>query len=388
MTKHFTGRNRICLYRIGRFVLFSILACPHKLSSRTQEFVFFQKKWYTYRLRKTKMSFDDIFGNKRIKHILTSYLRNDIVPHSVIFSGPRSSNLMEFALGFAKALNCLNSSNDFCDQCTHCIEASHDSFLDLRIMEPDGQFYKKEQIGDIVEDNYKKPLKANLKVYILNEAHRMNENAANSFLKVLEEPALSNVFILLTDNLDALLPTIKSRCQILKFSPLSKTEIQEYFMKQGDDEETAKLKSYLSQSNLESVMTADFSTFMKKRRDGLDMLTALLQNKGAETILLDLFNRSRSREKFLEYFREQVNLLSLLLRDIMVLSIDPESSYIINVDYKENLMKLRPYIKINELLSLIRKMEYLLRDIQRNLNTKVLILEFMKCYTGIEAYNV
>lgn len=334
------------------------------------------------------MSFDDIFGNKRIKHILTSYLRNDIVPHSVIFSGPRSSNLMEFALGFAKALNCLNSSNDFCDQCTHCIEASHDSFLDLRIMEPDGQFYKKEQIGDIVEDNYKKPLKANLKVYILNEAHRMNENAANSFLKVLEEPALSNVFILLTDNLDALLPTIKSRCQILKFSPLSKTEIQEYFMKQGDDEETAKLKSYLSQSNLESVMTADFSTFMKKRRDGLDMLTALLQNKGAETILLDLFNRSRSREKFLEYFREQVNLLSLLLRDIMVLSIDPESSYIINVDYKENLMKLRPYIKINELLSLIRKMEYLLRDIQRNLNTKVLILEFMKCYTGIEAYNV
>jgi DNA polymerase-3 subunit delta' len=334
------------------------------------------------------MSFDNLFGNKRIKHILTSYLRNDIEPHSMIFSGPRSSNLPDFARGFAKALNCLNSSHDFCDRCTHCIEASHDSFLDLRTMEPDGQFFKKEQITFIVEDNYKKPLKAEHKVFILNEAHRMNENSANAFLKVLEEPAVSNVFILLTDNLDGLLPTIKSRCQILKFSPLSKTEIKDYFVKQGDDEETAKLKSYLSQSNMESVLTADFNAFMKRRQGGLDMLSALLQNRDVEGILLDLFKRSRSRDKFLEYFRQQVNLLSLLLRDIMVLSIDPQSRNIINVDYKENLMKLKEYITINQLLSLIRKMEYLLRDIQRNLNTKVLILEFMKCYTGVEAYHV
>jgi hypothetical protein len=106
--------------------------------------------------------------------------------------------------------------------------------------------------------------------------------------------------------------------------------------------------------------------------------------------LLALFKLSRSREKFLEYFREQVNLLSLMLRDIMVLLIDPSNQNIINVDYKENLMTLSRYITIDKTLFLIRKMEYLLRDIQRNLNTKVLILEFIKSYTNssTEAYDV
>jgi DNA polymerase-3 subunit delta' len=338
------------------------------------------------------MGFDDLFGNKRIKHILTSYLRNDIVPYSMIFSGPASSNLLGFARAFAMSLNCLNSKADFCGECRNCIEASHDSFPDLRVLHPDGQFYKKEQITFLVEDNYQRPLKGNRKISIITDAHHMNVNSANAFLKVLEEPSLSNVFILLTDNLSGLLPTIKSRCQILKFSPLARREIKEYFEQRGDDPETARLKSYLSQSSMESVLTANFDEYMKKRAEILRVLSALLQDRGVENVLLDLFNRSRSRDKFVDYFKEMVNLLSLMLRDILVLSIDPENRNIINVDYKENLMALSNYITIEKTLFLIRKMEYLLRDIQRNLNTKVLILEFIRSYSGKivdnEAYDV
>lgn len=334
------------------------------------------------------MGFDELFGNKRIKHILTSYMRNDIVPRSLLFSGPPSANLMKFARSFAQALNCLELKDDFCGKCQHCIEARHDSFLDLRILEPDGVFYKKEQIVELVEDNSKKPMKGAWKVYILDNADQMNSNSANAFLKVLEEPALSNVFILVTGNHSSLLPTITSRCQILKFSPLSRAEIKEYFIRKGDDEETAKLKAYLSQSNMESVMTVDFGQYMKKRQSGLAMLSTLLLNRGVEEILLDLFKRSRSREKFLEYFREHVNLLALMLRDILVLHIDPGGQNVINVDYKDDLKKLRDCTNIEKLLFLIRKMEYILRDIQRNLNTKVLILEFINSYTGREAYDV
>ena len=333
------------------------------------------------------MGFDELFGNKRIKHILTSYLRNDIVPYSMIFSGPGSSNLLEFARGFAMALNCSGTKGDFCGECRNCIEASHENYPDLRVLHPDGQFYKKEQITFLVEDNYHKPLKGNRKVSILTDAHRMNVNSANAFLKVLEEPSLSNVFILLTDNLTGLLPTIKSRCQILKFSPLSRREIREYLMREGDDAETARLKSYLSQSNMDSVLTANFDDYMKKRAEILAVLVSLLQNRGVDAILLDLFKRSRSREKFLDYFKEMVNLLELMLRDIMVLSIDPDNQNIINVDFKENLMTLSKYITVDKTLFLIRKMEYLLRDIQRNLNTKVLVLEFIKSYTGKENDN-
>ncbi len=336
------------------------------------------------------MGFNDLFGNKRIKHILTSYLRNDITPYSMIFSGPKSANIFEFAKSFAKALNCTEETADFCGTCRNCIEAAHESYLDLRVMSPDGQFYKKEQIVQLVEDNFMKPLKGNKKIYILQNAHQMNESSANSFLKVLEEPALSNVFILLTDNLNALLPTIKSRCQILKFSPLSRTEIKEYLMMQGESQEMAQLKSYLSQSNLESVLSEDFNNFMESREQVLEALTALLQNRGIENVLMDLFKRSRSREKFIEYLKKLVNMLSLMLRDIMILSIDPESPYLINIDYREQLFKLSAYIQIETVLTLIRRMELLLRDIKRNLNTKVLIQQFIKSYTGTgeEAYHV
>ena len=326
------------------------------------------------------MAFDDLIGNKRIKNILTSYLRHNIIPYGMIFFGPSPSNLLAFARGFAKALNCLTLKDDFCDTCRHCIEVEHDSFLDLRILQPDGQFYKKEQIFYLVEDNYNRPMKGNKKIYILTGAHHMNPSSANAFLKVLEEPAPSNVFILLTDNLNGLLPTIKSRCQILKFSPLSKQEIKEYLIQQGEDVEKAQLKAYLSQSNMESVLTADFEEFMKKRADVLAMLSGLLQNRGAEATLMKLFKLSRSREKFLEYFREVLNLLSLMLRDIMILLVDPQNPNIINVDYRETLTKLIPYLTMEKTMFLIRKMEYLLRDMQRNLNARILIMEFMKSY--------
>ncbi|MCP4216708.1 MAG: hypothetical protein GY765_18805 [bacterium] len=336
------------------------------------------------------MGFDDLLGNKRIKNILTSYLKHNIVPHSVIFTGPGSTDLLNYALAFAKTLNCLENPHDFCGTCRNCTEATQYNFPDLYILEADGQFYKKEQITFLVEDNFKKPMKGKKKVYILTDAHRMNANSANAFLKVLEEPALSNVFILLTENMEALLPTIKSRCQILKFSPLSRKEIKEFFIEKGDDQETANLKSYLSRSTTESLLTSDFDQYMQKRSEILGVLTSLLQNRGSEAILVDLFKRSRSREKFVEYFRQMVNLLELMLRDIMVLSIDPQSEIIINVDYRNELVTLGKYIGIERILVLIRKMELVLRDVKRNLNTKVLIREFIKSYTDTEeeAYNV
>ncbi|MCP4153516.1 MAG: hypothetical protein GY757_37660, partial [bacterium] len=190
--------------------------------------------------------------------------------------------------------------------------------------------------------------------------------------------------------LEGLLPTIKSRCQILKFSPLPRKKIREYLEREGDTPEIARLKSYLSQSNMESVLSADFNKFMEKRSQVLQTLSSLLQNRGVETILLDLFKRSRSREKFLTYFRELVNFLELMLRDIMVLQIDPANNNIINVDFRDSLLKLSQYIKTEGVLFLIRKMEFVLRDIHRNLNTKVLIREFIKCYTDAskEAYDV
>ena len=336
------------------------------------------------------MGFDELLGNRRIRHILSSYLKNDIIPYSMIFSGPRSANMLTFAVAFAKGINCLDddTEGDFCGQCSNCIEIQKESFLDLKVLVPDGQFYKKEQVSFLIEDNYKRPIKGKRKINIMTEAHRMNINSANAFLKVLEEPAPSNVFILLTDNLNALLPTITSRCQILKFSPLSRSEIKTYLVGKGLDPQKARLISYLGQSNMDSVLDVDFDEFMGTRGKIFTILNGLIRQKGVEAILLDLFNKSRSREKFLEYFEPMVNLLSLMLRDIMILKIEKNSDHVINIDYKDKLILLAEYIKIDKVLFLIRKMEFLLRDIRRNLNTKVLILEFIESYSKQEVNDV
>jgi DNA polymerase-3 subunit delta' len=305
----------------------------------------------------------------------------------MIFSGPRSANMLSFAVAFAKGVNCLNQlpNGDFCCQCSNCIEIDKEIFLDLKVLEPDGQFFKKEQIAFLIEDNFNKPVKGERKFNILVNANQMNVHSANAFLKVLEEPAPLNVFILITENLNVLLPTIQSRCQISKFSPLSRAEIKTYLMeKRNFDEDKARLISYLGQSNMDSVMDVDFDEFMKQRETVFSVLSALLMKQGIEEILLDLFKRSRSREKFLEYFEQLVNLISLMLRDIMVLHVEKDGSHVINVDYKEKLMQLSSYITIQQALYLIRKMEYILRDIKRNLNTKVLILEFLESYNRKE----
>lgn len=335
------------------------------------------------------MGFDDLLGNRRIRNILSSYLKNDVIPYSMIFSGPGSASMLKFAIAFARGVNCLGmqGEGDFCGQCVNCLEIEKEVFMDLNILVPDGQFYKKEQILYLVEDNYRKPIKGNRKINILTDAHKMNANSANAFLKVLEEPAPLNTFILLTDNLRVMLPTITSRCQILRFSPLSRTEIKTYLTEKGMEGEKAKQIAYLG-SNMEKALDTDYDAFMKKRQEIFNILQSLLSRQGMETILMDLFKRSRSREKFVAYFTDLVNHLAMMLRDIMVLQIEDSSQFLINIDYKERFMPLCRYLSIEKALLMIRKMEYLLRDTQRNLNTKVLILEFMNSYTIDEVNDV
>ncbi len=334
------------------------------------------------------MGLNQLIGNKRIKSILYSYLRNDNIPYSMIFSGSAAANTLSFAVAFAKAIQCLDRDEDFCGACRHCEEIDREIFPDLKIITPEGQFYKKEQIVFLKEDNYRRPLMGKKKIFIIKDAQKMNENSANAFLKVLEEPAESTMFILLTKNLNNLLPTIKSRCQILNFTLPTQAELKAFFLQKGIDDSQAELMSYLGQSGIEDIIEGNFDELMKKRQLSLKILINLTNKTDVDEILLDLNTRSRSRDSFLEYFTEQVNLLSLLLRDIMLLHIDKESEFVINIDNKETLMNLCEQIPMPKVLYLIQRMELLFRDIKRNLNTKILVLEFIKSYTMKEVNHV
>ncbi len=334
------------------------------------------------------MPITDLFSNNRIKSILSSYLKNDIIPHSMIFSGPGSADILSFAKAFSKSLNCLSLKDDFCGICKNCLNIEKGTFPDVKILSPEGQYYKKAQVTYIVEDNFRRPLIGKRKMYILKDSHKLSENSSNAFLKILEEPAASNIFILLTNNLNGLLPTVKSRCQILNFQYPSKPEISKYLIKKGYNQDMVNILSNLSGANIDNLLELDFNSLMQKRSNVFTVLNKLIRKRGVEDVLLDLYSKSGSREKFIDYFRELVNLISLFLRDIIVLKLDKENKHILNIDYKEELVNLSEYITVNKLLFLIEKMEILLRDIKRNLNARVLLLEFIRSYTKREIEDV
>ena len=331
------------------------------------------------------MSLSELIGNTRVKATLASYLRNQRIPSGMIFTGSDAYHQLLFALNFAKSMDCLEKINDACDRCHNCLAIDKNIFPDVQVLAPDGQYFRKSQMDDLIETASRRPMRTDKRVFILKDAHCLNDMAANSFLKTLEEPLPTNVFILLASNLSLILPTIQSRCQILKFLPLSKNEIRLELKQKGVDPEKSRLLAFFSSDSLENVSEVDWQELEGKRSAMLCILDRLLRQSEVEDILLDLYDRSRSRESFIAYFREMVNLISLLLRDIMILMVDSENTTLINLDYKEKLMELAALTNIDKVFYLIRKMEYLLRDIQRNLNARVLVLEFINSYAPATA---
>jgi len=326
------------------------------------------------------MPFKDIVGNNKVKQILKSYQAKGRIPYSMIFSGPESASLPDFALGFVKSVNCTGTEGDFCDNCENCKDINKSIFPDVTYLVPDGQFYKKDQILDLIEENYKRPMISDRKIFILSEANKMNESSSNSFLKVLEEPSDSTIFILLTKNKSQLLPTIRSRCQILNFYSPTKKEIYNHLIKIGYDQDKAELLSSISRSSIDNVLKEDFYTLQNKRSVYLEILEKLIKKKNIDEVLLALHDKSRNRSKFIDSFREMINLISLMLRDIMIFKIELKKEFLINIDFSENLFDLQRYISLEKILYLIRRMEFIQRDIKRNLNSKILILEFINSY--------
>lgn len=327
------------------------------------------------------MGFEALTGNEKIVRRLKGYILNNHVPQSLIFNGPPSADCTGFARSFAKAVNCtVNTEGDFCGECESCREISKDIFPDLITIRPEGQMYKKEQIVFLVEDNKKMPLKGRRKVYIVQGADRMNESSANSFLKVLEEPTMNSMFILETFNLNGFLPTILSRCQVLNFSPPTKKAIKDKLVAEGHSEQDADIISYLSGSGNFIPESGDYSIICDLRQEVFEILKSLVSGRNVAAVMENLNSRTSSRDKFISFFRDLVNLISLFMRDIIVLKENGDLNLVINRDYGNDLGNLAGFGDTQLWLSRIEKMEKLQKEIGRNMNAKVLLMEFIRSF--------
>ncbi len=148
---------------------------------------------------------------------LINSVKNDKLSHAYLIETNGYPNALDLAVAFSKYLLCPNhySNNKNCKDCTQCIAIDKNEFIELKIIDPDGQWIKKTQLEDLQDEFSKKSVIGNKKVYIINQAEKLNVSSSNSLLKFLEEPEEGIIAILITENIYQMLSTIVSRCQVL-----------------------------------------------------------------------------------------------------------------------------------------------------------------------------
>jgi DNA polymerase-3 subunit delta' len=159
---------------------------------------------------------DKIESQNLASRILKGILKTGRIANTYLFLGAPETGKRYAAIQFAKALNCEKAG---CEECPSCIKIGELSHPDIHLIIPEAgkESVSIDQIRDMQREAYLRPFVAKFKVYIIEEAERMPEEAANSLLKIIEEPPKNTIFILATSSPQELLPTIISRCQMVRF---------------------------------------------------------------------------------------------------------------------------------------------------------------------------
>lgn len=178
--------------------------------------------------------FRDIIGQEQIKEHLINALQTGKVSHAYIVNGEKSSGKEFIARVFAMALQCERGETEPCQECHSCKQALSDNHPDIiRVTHEKPNTISVDDIrAQVNNDVGIKPYSGPRKIYLINEAEKMTVQAQNAILKTLEEPPSYAVILLLTTNVNALLPTILSRCVVLNMKPVPDEQVKRYLMEQ------------------------------------------------------------------------------------------------------------------------------------------------------------
>ena len=300
-----------------------------------------------------------------IYDILSNEIKDGKVKHAYLFDVSACHNSFLFVYSFIKSLLCPNKNmtNDGCNECNLCKSINDGNFPDILTIEPDGMYIKKEQLLELQENFITKSLYDNKKIYIIKYAEDLHPAAANSILKFLEEPEANIIAILLTKNLNNVLPTIVSRCQVLTLlkdneNVTSKERIGQVIFE--DEEEYQNFINSSDNSYIDGVI--EFIDYYEKY--GID---TLLHTSGL------WFEKYTDKKNNIVAY----NLMLLYYKDVINYKLNRPVEFFI--DYKESLSKTAAN---NELDKLYRKIYIIVSALDKNkininlaLNLDNLILE-------------
>ena len=329
------------------------------------------------------LTFSEILGQETAKKFLRQVLASRKIPHAYLFTGISGIGKTTTAMAFAMALNCREPMDHAaCGECPTCRQFLGGNFPDFLSIYPEGRNIGIEQIKAFNRSLSFAPVSGGYRVSVIHQAEAMSEEAANSYLKTLEEPPLGNILILKTVEPLDLLPTIVSRCQKVPFKPLSTRDIQEGLMNKTNlDPETAFILAGLSSGSMGRALSMAESDFLEKRKEWLGSMMGLSEKTREEALVMAVECAEVDRKKGLDMAgSEDTGMMDMLsvwgnwFRDLLVVRVNGSRRLLVNPDYTDQLKKYAGSYNVNSLTESIRAIYQAQNDIRRMRNP-VLVLE-------------
>ncbi len=314
-----------------------------------------------------EMSFKEIIGHDRQIEYLRNAMRNGRVAHAYLFLGKEGIGKKMVALNLAKALNCPRDSQDPCDECRSCMKVKHRNHPDVLLVEPQGQWIRIDQIRDLQRELTHRPYEGKRRVCILTDSDRMRQEAANALLKILEEPPLHTVIILLAANLDLIPPTIVSRCQRIPFNPLSFEQIVEVIQSRLVlKREEAHILASLVDGSLGKALVTDLDFVFRARREIIEKIIDL-PSYGVEQILglaEELTTKNDDLPKLL-------TMIHTWYRDLLAYKGRGSDAQLINIDLAHEVQKAASETNMQSLIHRMEVIQGALWNLDRNANRQI-----------------
>lgn len=317
------------------------------------------------------MPFASLVGNERIKKLLRRAVMEGRVSQGLIFAGPAGVGKHKFALALAQAINCESQKEgEACGQCPQCSKIAASEHVDVVTISPDGQFIKIGQMREMSSDAQFRPYEGRRRVFILDEAHRLKMEAANSILKILEEPPSTSLIILITSKPYALIETIRSRCQVLGFAPLADGELESFLaINYPRPAEETRLLARLARGSVGRALEIDLGQYKEKRRVMIEIVEAVSVRRDTVKLLNAAEYMSRKLER--EEFENHLDTLLVLLMDVFHLKLGRAANSLTNADIGDHLARIAEAISLELIIDWVEKIEELLQSLTRNLNRHV-----------------
>ena len=333
--------------------------------------------------------FDRLIGNQRVKDILRRMLTAGRLPGALMFVGEDGVGKKLFALELAKAFNCRTPRGvEACDQCSSCVRILQSKFPeyaddkdnrekilrsdhpDVALARPYNRVLRIPLMREIEQEANFRPFEGRARFFIIEEAHRLNEHSANAILKTLEEPPATSHLILLTSRPAQLLPTIRSRCQMVRFAPLTPSEIEAHLLKGKQVSPTdARLLATVARGSIGRALSTNLESYRQQREAMMDVMNALALTNDRARLLRASEEMNDAKRK--DEYEPRLDVLATLIHDVWILSLGAPSEQALNQDLRSQLDKIVASLDSRRAARWLAQIEQHRRGLDVNINRKI-----------------